>query len=41
MEQAASTFFGTVKSPKSTAFPVDAIVMYSITFNLDAAGVFV
>jgi len=39
LEQALKSSLSTLKSPKSIAFPVELMVMYSITLNLVAAGV--
>ena len=39
LEQALNEYLATLKSPKSVAFPVDEIVMNSITFMNVVAGV--
>ena len=39
LEQALKAFLPTLKSPKSTTFPVELMVMYSITFMNVVAGV--
>ena len=38
MEQAEFALTGAIKSPKSTEFPADKIVIYSIVLILNAAG---